>query len=116
MAHIIVQHVLDGETWWMEWSTIVDAPVTYPLGREEFVEWFRDEYGRVAAKQLLERMARAERTGTSSTSGTRKEDLIALNRARPCGREVSSWDDLVRAYLEERALRRVLDDAVGPPW
>jgi hypothetical protein len=30
---------------YLMWSTIVDAPVTYGMEREEFLAWYKDEYG-----------------------------------------------------------------------
>lgn len=37
----------DGDTaYYMEWSTVVDAPVTFGMTLEEFMEHYREEYGK----------------------------------------------------------------------
>lgn len=67
---------------WFEWSTVVDAPLTYGMTREEFIEYYRDEYGRHNAEATMEeRMARAEVKGTSAMRESSLEDLISSNRA-----------------------------------
>jgi hypothetical protein len=56
---------------YVEWSTVVDAPTTYAVGRREAVE----EWGK-------DRIDRADRHGTSFLAPAYTlEDLVATNRA-----------------------------------
>ena len=50
---------------YLEWSSIVDAPITYGLTLEEFTDYYRSEYGDQGMRDLPDRMARVEATGTS---------------------------------------------------
>lgn len=52
--------------YYMEWSTVVDAPVTYGCNLEEFKEYYRSEYGRKGIEELNERMKRVEEKGVSA--------------------------------------------------
>lgn len=72
----------DGKDYYMEWSTIVDAPVTYGLPKKEFEEYYGQEYGDSGSLKLPKRMARVEKTGTSASSPNDSlENLISCNRA-----------------------------------
>lgn len=78
MAHIICYH----DSLFFEWSTICDAPRTYGITREEYEEFYRDQYGQTAMEFLPERLERAINNGTSSFHYT-LEQLIRSNRAGP---------------------------------
>ena len=78
MSHSICK--LDGM--YFEWSTIVDAPVTYGLSLKEFKTYYRKEYGREGMRNLDARLKRVEIHGTSSLEGD-VDDVIAINRAGP---------------------------------
>ena len=54
------------QDYYMEWSTIVDAPVTYGLELEEFKGYYLEKYGRHGFKDLDDRLERAEKFGTSA--------------------------------------------------
>lgn len=79
MAKFIVK--LDD--YYLEWSTIVDAPTTYGMSEDEFREYYRDEYGRNGSLDLEERLERCKKYGTSMIPGHTPEDLIVCNRAGP---------------------------------
>ena len=67
---------------WFEWTTVADAPATFGMTKEEFIEYYADEYGRRdTGSTMEERMARAEAKGTSSMMDSSLEDLISSNRA-----------------------------------
>lgn len=78
MGRYICHH--DG--FFFEWSTVVDAPVTYAMPREEFEQYYREEYGRSRMDDFERRMARAIETGTSA-HGYTLEDVVSGNRAGP---------------------------------
>lgn len=63
------------------WSTIVDAPVTYALTREELEVYINAEYGRQGLIELPPRLERVEKYGTSFEEPTLLKDLINYNRA-----------------------------------
>jgi hypothetical protein len=67
----------------VEWSTVVDAPVTYGMAEPEFMEYYRTEYGDSGMCGLDARMSRVRKTGTSSYGDRSWTDTIAANRAGP---------------------------------
>lgn len=66
--------------WWMEWSTVVDAPTTYGMNREDMEAHIREAYGAEGLRELPARMARAEETGTSAI-GVDLDEVLLGNRA-----------------------------------
>ncbi len=70
-----------GQDFYMEWSSIVDAPVTYGLSLEEFKAHYREEYGARGMCELDGRLARVEAKGTSAYYYKSAADAIAFNRA-----------------------------------
>lgn len=65
------------------WSTIVDAPVSWGLTREEFERFYARQYGEQGMARLPERMARVDRKGTSAFNVESADDTMWLNRAGP---------------------------------
>lgn len=66
---------------YLEWSTIVDAPITAGMSLDEFKQYYLEEYGRQSFPGLEERLARVEMKGTSDRLSDDLEDLIVPNRA-----------------------------------
>lgn len=66
---------------YFEWSTVVDAPVTYGMTLEELEAYIKDEYGRTGLKELPARMDRVEKYGTSYYPPKTVDELLVLNRA-----------------------------------
>lgn len=56
----------DLKDYYLEWSTIVDAPVTYGMYLEGFKAYYQQEYGRSGMRELPERLKRVEEKGTSA--------------------------------------------------
>lgn len=69
------------QDYYLEWSTVVDAPVTWGMTKEEFERYYLEEYGRDGQAGLEKRMVRVEAKGTSSHLDTSVEDLIRHNHA-----------------------------------
>lgn len=65
---------------YFEFSTIVDAPVTYLMPRKEFEAYYLVEYGNSAMYKLAERLERADAKGTSSMMDDSFEEMISCNR------------------------------------
>lgn len=73
-------NVLNKE-FYLEWSTIVDAPVTYGMGRGEIEVYHRQRYGEEGQREFANRMARVDQKGVSAIDYDSVEDLISANRA-----------------------------------
>lgn len=81
MPRYIVKMEREDKVRYMEWSTVVDAPVTYLMPLDEFKAYYRDEHGRRNFEMDFEdRMARVEEKGTSARLDT-LESLWEHNRA-----------------------------------
>jgi hypothetical protein len=83
--------------YYLLWSTVVDAPVTDGVSREQFEEVYREEYGRQGMTEFVARMARVDKKGTSSMIDESAESLISFNRAGP-DESLLSYDEVVRFY------------------
>jgi len=71
----------DNKDYYMEWSTIVDAPTTYGVDLDKFKENYKDEYGKSGMGELDQRLDRIAKHGTSARDGTTVRELISCNRA-----------------------------------
>lgn len=58
----------DLKDYYLEWSTIVDAPVTYGMTLDGFKIYYQGEYGISGMRDLPERLKRVEEKGTSAFS------------------------------------------------
>lgn len=54
------RYILKIKDHYLEWSTVVDAPVTFGMLLPEFKEYYRDEYGRDGYRELKHRLERVE--------------------------------------------------------
>lgn len=81
-----------------EWSTIVDAPVSYLMTEEELTEYIKEKYGTEGLRQLPERMERVKANGTSSLHGETKKDLLSCNRAGARERRVRTEKEMVKRF------------------
>lgn len=91
---------------YMEWSTVVDAPVTYGVPLERFKAYYRERYGTEGMKELPERLERVERTGTSDMIGT-LDGLISCNRAG------DKEEELTMEQIIERYCPAQIDEQEG---
>lgn len=91
------------EDTYVEWSTVVDAPVSWVLNRD-----------RAVAEWSEERVARADRNGTSIQTdpwghtypaGSTPEEIVRGNHAGPDGSEITV-EEIIAAY----------DEANPAPW
>lgn len=93
-----------------EWSTVVDAPISWLMPLSMFEEHIRDEYGAEGLRALPARLERVHATGTSMHNHTRDE-LIAGNRAGPGETELTAEEICDRyevggAYWRECEVKR----------
>lgn len=69
------------EDYYMEWSTVVDAPVTRGTDKEDFMEYYLSRYGTSSREDLESRMERVEQKGTSAYDDSDVDETIKYNRA-----------------------------------
>lgn len=81
MPHIIVKLKDEkfNKEYYLMWSTIVDAPVTYGMEYDKFKEYYFKEY---ETKDFEQRMKRVEEKGTSSFVDSSVESLLSFNQAK----------------------------------
>jgi len=77
------RYIIKLKDYYLEWSTIVDAPLTYGMALDEFKGYYKDEYGNDGLRDLPNRLARVEAKGTSAHDEESAESTIWLNRAGP---------------------------------
>lgn len=82
--------------YYLEWSSVVDAPVTNGMSLEEFKEYFEKEYGTINLPRLESRLKKVEETGTSS-SLLSLESLSNFNHAGHDGRTLSI-EEIINKY------------------
>jgi hypothetical protein len=82
---------------YLEYSTVVDAPVTSGMTLDEFREHYREEYGRKGMQGLEQRLQRVEEKGISAVLYKSVEDLLANNHAGPKECKLTV-DEIYRAY------------------
>lgn len=88
--------------YYMEWSTVVDAPITYGLDLNEFKEYYKSQYCERGMMDLPERMKRVEKTGSSGMPPYNKlDDFFKFNKA---GSNESCIDKegILNRYCRER--------------
>jgi len=66
---------------YVEWSTIVDAPVTFIVSREQMLQYLDSWHGHSSYAENRARLDRADKNGTSAMSPLSMEELIRENRA-----------------------------------
>lgn len=105
MPHYIVKLDTENGPRYLEWSTVVDAPVTYGMTLEAFTKYWHKEYGAGAgADQLGRRLRSVEAKGTDSFINASAEDLLANNRAG-AGDTCLSKDQIIEYYCNRRGAR-----------
>jgi hypothetical protein len=100
VAKCIIKVDHNGAPKYLEWSSIVDAPVTYGMTLQELRAHIEREQGRQGLKYLDQRLARVEATGTSLHGGTTLEELIEWNRAGP-NETCATLAEIVAIYCRE---------------
>lgn len=74
-------YIVKLEDKYCEWSTIVDAPISYFLNLKDFKQYYKEKYGSHGMGEVTERLKRADRKGTSSLIHESAEDVVQSNRA-----------------------------------
>lgn len=97
------RYIVKLEDYYLEWSTIVDAPVTYGMPLEEFKEYYQEEYGLDGMRYLAERLKRVEAKGISSRIHSSVENLLTVNRAGENGKDISI-KEIIEKYCHNRGI------------
>ncbi len=100
-SYIVRLEDKDGTPLYMEWSTVVDAPVTYLMPLQEFRAAYQEKYGRYGraggADDLESRLARVADYGTSAMGYRNADEVLAGNRAGP-GESTLTRDEILEEY------------------
>lgn len=91
----------EGCAWYMEWSTITDAPASFAMPLDIFEKWYAAEFGRDGRNKWDERMARVEAKGTSSLIDKSADAVLANNNAGPEGQKISATE-IIERYRFDR--------------
>lgn len=81
MARYIVMLKDGRRRWYLEWSSVVDAPVTTGMTLPELRRYIREEYGRDGLRFLPERLERVKLKGSSTLDDASADDVLSFNRA-----------------------------------
>ena len=104
MQFIVKLVAPDGQEFYLEWSSIVDGPVTVGMSREHFERYYRKQYGELAMDRLPKRLTRAEKYGTSSMEQTTAEEMLTGNRAGPDEANLT-MSEIIDAYCLRKPIR-----------
>lgn len=110
MPHYLIRLERDCKEWFLEWSTIVDAPVTFGMSEAELLDHIRFKYGNDGISRLPERLARVRRNGCSCLPEMNLEDLLAYNRAGK-GETTLTTDEIIDDYCKPQPPQPGEDDA-----
>ena len=97
--------------YYLEYSSICDAPTIYGLTLDEFTNYYRSRYGLNAMDELPERMAHVEATGTSEMSASSAAETLCCNRA---GKDETRLT--VEQFIEWYCVRKEQCQIEGVRW
>lgn len=83
MGRFLIRVDTDQGPRYLDYSTIVDAPITNGMTREECSAYLLEENGRRYEHEIEPSIARADAHGTSCRSATSATEAILCNRAGP---------------------------------
>ena len=97
------RYLIKLENYFLEWSTVVDAPVSFGMSLDELKEYIKAEYGNEGMIMLPERLQRIEKTGTSAI-GYNVNQVIQGNRAGPKESKLTK-KEIYEAYCQQKPIR-----------
>jgi len=100
MGRFIIKLSGEGRDFYLEWSTVVDVPITSGMSLKEFKKYYRKEYGSEGMRELPERLRRVESTGCSAPHTT-LDNFLSCNRAGDNEEEISK-EEIFKKYCLER--------------
>lgn len=101
----------------LEWSSVVDAPVTFGMTEAELRKHIAEHYGTEGLRVADSRIERAKRVGTSYLDNNESfDDLVSFNRAGPNETQLTK-EQLIRIYMvEKRNPDPCRAEDVGTEW
>jgi hypothetical protein len=75
------KHIIKLKDYYLEWSTIVDAPVTFGMSLDELNKYYQAEYGQSSLLPFAQKLKDTEEYGSSDRNGI--DSVISCNRAGP---------------------------------
>lgn len=82
---------------YVEWSSVVDAPVSCVMSRKDMREYLHETYGMASVAGNLERLDRADEHGTSFHTPTPASAVAGFNRAGPNETKLS-LEEIIKQY------------------
>lgn len=95
-----------------EWSTVVDAPVSYFMPLDSFEEYYRWMYGEDGMIRLPDRMVRVRQKGTSAIHEESAYSTMLCNRAGPEETDLLP-DEIFAAFSLYLPVRGMVDTDKG---
>lgn len=93
---------LDGK--YLEWSAVIDAPLTDGLSLDKFKEYYKDEYGNFGMSELPSRLERVEENGISAFGHANADHIISGNRAGPNKSKLSK-SQIIKAFCRKEKIK-----------
>ncbi len=103
MPRYIVKLEDGDKTYYLEWSTIDQAPVTFGMLLGDFRAYYTRQYGKSRFYHLDDRLARVARTGTSAVDHQTVDMLVDSNRAGAKKQKLSR-EEIIDSYCRKRVL------------
>jgi hypothetical protein len=75
------KHIIKLKDYYLEWSTIVDAPITFGMSLDELKKYYQAEYGQSSLLRFAQKLKDTEEYGSSDRNGI--DSVISCNRAGP---------------------------------
>ncbi len=91
----------EGRDFYLEWSTVVDAPITQGMSLDEFKAYYQKEYGDRGMRDLPERLERVERTGCSAMVES-LDDVLSINYAGDDGETITK-EEIFKKYCLDKS-------------
>ena len=103
MPQYILKFLDKGNSYYMMWDTVKDAPITYGASLDEFSRWYLRTYGaQIFETELPKKIELADRKGISSKMHNRMEDILSDNKAGDGGVELTK-EQIVEKYIRARS-------------
>ena len=87
----------DASNKYLIWSTVVDAPVSYPMSKEEILNEYREEpwnYGLGFSPEKA--IEQADSYTISKSLYSHRDELLNFNRAGPNEESLDTWEKIIK--------------------
>lgn len=102
MPRYIIKLEHQEKEYYLEYSSVVDAPVTYGMNLKDFKRYYKERYGTNSIHDLKDRLKRVEKFGTSCFLDSNVDDTILCNRAGENGENISK-DQLIKHFCVDNS-------------